>query len=98
MEKEDGFQAQDSNDNITLPPTLCRVTTHYFAKQRQVSRLGNVWIPFSPISPNHFITIFIPRVEDLFLAGDRILRVEHSELRFQRISWRTFNDEHFGIR
>jgi hypothetical protein len=81
MEQEDGFQAQDSNDNITLPPTLHRVTTHYFERHRQVSRLGDLWIFFSHVSPNHFIRIFILGAEDLFLVGDRILRVENSELR-----------------
>jgi hypothetical protein len=37
-------------------------------------------------------------VEDLFLAGDRIPKVENSGMRFQLISWRSFSDEHFGIR
>lgn len=97
MEKEDGFQAQDSNDNITLPPSLCRVTTHYSKRQRQVSRLCDMWIPFFPISPNHFIINFIPGVEDLFLFGDWILRVENSGLRSWLVSWRPINDEHFGI-
>jgi hypothetical protein len=30
------FQAQDSRDNIILPLTLCKVTTHYSERQRQV--------------------------------------------------------------
>ncbi len=61
-------------------------------------RLDDVWIPFFPISPKHFIKFFIPKVEDLFLAKDRILRVENSRMRTRLISWRAFDDENFGIR
>ncbi len=59
--------------------------------------LGDVYIPFFPISPNHFIKIFIPGMEDLFRAGDQILKVENSRVRSRLISWRTFDDENFGI-
>jgi hypothetical protein len=65
-----GFQAQDSRDNIILPPTLRRVSTHYSKRQKQVPQLTNVWIPFFFVSPNHFIRFFISRVEDLFMARD----------------------------
>jgi hypothetical protein len=65
MEQEDGFQMQDSKDNIILPPTLRRVSTHRLERQRQVSRLGDVWIPFSLVSLNHFKRFFILGVEDL---------------------------------
>ncbi len=58
-------------------------------------RLGDVWIPFSP---NHCIRFFILRMEDLFLARDRILRVENFGMRFRLISWRAFDDKHFDIR
>jgi hypothetical protein len=81
MEHEDGSQAQDSRDNIILPPTLCRVSMHYSERQRQMPRLSDVWIPFSTISPNHFIKFFNLGVEDLFMAGDRILGVENSRMR-----------------
>jgi len=37
-------------------------------------------------------------MEDLFLVRDRILKVENFGLRSRLISWRAFNDEHFGIR
>jgi hypothetical protein len=62
-----------------------------------VPRLCDVWIPFSPIFPNHFIRFFILEVEDLFMARDRILKVENSGMRSRLISLKEFGDEHFGI-
>jgi len=43
-----------------------------------VPRLGDIWIPKLAASPNHFVRLYIPGVEDLFQVGDRLLRVEHS--------------------
>jgi hypothetical protein len=62
-----------------------------------VPQLSDVWIPSSLISPNHFIRFFILGVEDLFLAKDWILKVENSRMKSRLISWRTFDDENFGI-
>jgi hypothetical protein len=46
MEQEDGFQSQHFKNNIILPPTLHRVSTHKSERQRQVLQIGDVWIPF----------------------------------------------------
>ncbi len=51
-----------------------------------MSRLGDIWIPKSPISPNHFARFYIPGVEDLFKAGDHLVRVEHAGSRSCLIS------------
>jgi len=64
-------------NNIILLLIFCRVSTHRWEKQRQVSRIGDVWIPFSPISPNHFSRFFIPRVEALFWNSNRIMKVDN---------------------
>jgi hypothetical protein len=97
IEQEDGFQAQDFKNNIILPPTLCGVSTHRSERQRQVLQIGDVWIPFSPVSPNHFIKFFILGIEDLFWTRDQILKVENFGARSKLISWRAFHDDHFGI-
>ncbi len=55
-------------------------------------RLGDLWIPKSSVSPNHFPRFYIPGVEDLFQVGDRIVRVEHSGSRSRLISWRVWRD------
>jgi hypothetical protein len=98
MKQEDGFQVLDFRDKIILPPTLCKVSTHRSERQIQVSQIDDVWIPFSPISPNHFNNFFIPRIKDLFWTGDQILRVDNSGARSALISWRAFDDDYFGIR
>jgi hypothetical protein len=56
-----------------------------------VPRLGDIWIPKSTPSANHFPRLYIPRVEDLFQAGDRIIRVEHGGTRSRMISWRIWH-------
>jgi len=53
-----------------------------------VPRLGDIWIPKSTPSANHFPRFYIPGVEDLFQTGDRIVRVEHGGSRSRMISWK----------
>ncbi len=55
-------------------------------------RLGDIWIPKSTPSANHFPKLYIPGVEDLFQVGDHIVRVEHSGTRSRLISWRVWLD------
>jgi hypothetical protein len=57
-----------------------------------VPRLGDIWIPKSTSSANHFPRFYIPGVEDLFQVGDRIVHVEHSKTRSRLISWRIWFD------
>jgi hypothetical protein len=61
-------------------------------------RLGDVWIPKSAVSPNHFVRLYIPGVEDLFHEGDRLLRVEHVRLRSRLISWRIWRSQEGEMR
>ncbi len=55
-------------------------------------KLGDIWVPKSPVLPNHFPRLYIPGVEDLFEVGDRIIRVEHGGSRSRLISWRVWRD------
>jgi len=57
-------------------------------RQRGIPRLGDIWIPKTAVSPNHFVRLYIPGVEDLFQEGDHLLRVEHGGSRSCLISWR----------
>ncbi len=68
----------DSKHNTTTPRTLHRVTPLFTERQRSVPRLGDIWIPKLAVSPNHFVKLYIPGVEDLFQVGDRLFRVEHN--------------------
>jgi len=48
------------------------------------------------VSPNHFVRLYIPVVEDLFQVGDRLLRVEHSGSSSRLISWRIWRNQEAG--
>ncbi len=60
----------------------------FLERQSAIPRVGDIWVPKSEVSPNHFVRLFIPGIEDLFHVGDRLIRVEHSGSRFRLISWR----------
>jgi hypothetical protein len=98
MEQEGGCRPQTYRPTSTSPPTLRRVAPAYAERQRAVPRLGDVWIPKSAVSPNHFVRLYIPGVEDLFQEGDRLLRVEHGGSRSCLISWRIWKDQDGGWR
>jgi len=82
----------------TLPPTLRRVAPKFAERQRSVPRLGDIWIPRSEVSPNHFLRLYILGVQDLFRVGDRLLWVEHNGSRSCIISWKIWQDEEGGWR
>jgi hypothetical protein len=92
MEPEGGCPSRNFRRNITTPPTLRRVTPVLAERRCNVPRLGDIWIPKSTPSANHFLGFYIPGVEDLFQVGDRIVRVEHSGTRSHFVSWRVWLD------
>jgi hypothetical protein len=92
MEQKDGCPSHSYRRNTTTPHTLRRVTPIFAERQHSVPRLGDIWIPKSPVSPNHFARFYIPGVEDLFKAGDHLVRVEHARSRSRFISWRVWRD------
>jgi hypothetical protein len=66
MEQADGCQSPSYKRSTTTPRTLRRVTPSFTERQRSVLRLGDIWIPKLAASPNHFVRLYIPGVEDLF--------------------------------
>ncbi len=88
MERGTGRVPRNYRRASTLPPTLRRVAPEFAERQRNVPRLGDIWIPRSEASPNHFVRLYISGMQDLFQVGDRLLRVEHSGSRSRVISWR----------
>jgi len=98
MERGTGRVPKNYRRSSTLPPTLRRVAPEFAERQRNVPRLGDIWIPRLEVSPNHFVRLYIPGVQDLFQVGDRLLRVEHSGSRSRIISWRIWEDEEGGWR
>jgi hypothetical protein len=87
MELEDGHAPQNSSPISISLPTLRRVTPEFAERQSSIPRVGDVWIPRTKVSPNHFIRLYIPGVEDLFAEGDHLVRIEHSGFRSRNISW-----------
>ncbi len=77
MEQGDGCQSQSYRRSTTTLCTLRRVTPLFAERQRSVPRLGDIWVPKSAMSPNHFTRFYIPSVENLFQVGDHLVRVEH---------------------
>jgi hypothetical protein len=98
MERGTGCGSRNYRRASTLPPTLRRVAPEFAERQRSVPRLGDIWIPRSEVSPNHFVRLYIPGVEDLFQVRDWLLRVEHSGSRSHIISWRIWQDQEGGWR
>jgi hypothetical protein len=92
MEPGGGCQSCNYRHNTTTPPTLRRVMPLFAKRQCNVPRLGNIWIPKSTPSANHFPRFYILGVENLFQIGDRIVRVEHSGTKSRFISWRVWRD------
>jgi len=67
-------------------PTSRSVDPEIAERQSSVPRVGDLWIPSSEVSPNHFVRLYVPSVEDLFAEGDRLVRIEHSGSRSRVIS------------
>ncbi len=65
----------------------------FIERQRSVPRLGDIWVPKIAVSPNHFVRLYIPGVEDLFQEGDHLLRVEHGRSRSRLMSWRIWRNQ-----
>ncbi len=96
MEPEDGHAPQSSSPVSISLPTLRRVNPKFAERQSSIPRVGDVWIPRSEISPNHFIRLYVPGVESLFVEGDRLVRIEHSGLRSRIISWGIWRNQAGG--
>ncbi len=88
METGVGPRSRTFRDNTITPPTLRRVAPSFTERQCNVPRLGDIWIPRTVPSANHFPRLYIPGVEDLFQVGDRIVKVEHGGSRSRMICWR----------
>jgi len=93
MEQGDGHQPQNYRCNSTTPPILRRVTPSFVERQSSVPGLGDIWVPKLAVSPNHFVRLYIPSVEDLFQVGNWLLKVEDGGSRFRLISWRIWRNQ-----
>jgi hypothetical protein len=88
----DGSQPPECSTNISSRRTLCRVTPSSAEEVHSRPRVGDIWVPISMPTANHFPRIYIPGVEDLFQTGNRVLRIEHGGSRSRLICWRIWRD------
>jgi hypothetical protein len=98
METGGGHAPSNSNPVSISLPTLRRVSPEFAERQTSIPRVGDVWIPKAEVSPNHFIRLYVPGVEDLFTPGDRLVRIEHSGSRSRIISWGIWRNRTGGWR
>jgi hypothetical protein len=89
MEQGGGHRPLTHRIVSTSPPFVRRVAPAHAERQCALPRLGDIRIPKSAVSPNHFVRLYIPGVQE----GDRLLRVEHSGSRSRLISWRIWRTQ-----
>ncbi len=92
MDQGDGSQPRNYNTSGTSRRTLRRVTPSLAEGLRNIPRVGDIWVPKSAPTANHFPRLYIPKVEDLFQTGDRVIRIEHGGSRSRLICWRIWRD------
>jgi hypothetical protein len=92
MDQVDGSQPPECSTNIFSRRTLRRVMPSSVEEVCSIPRVGDIWVPISMPTANHFPRIYIPGVEDLFQTGDRVLRIEHGGSRSRLICWRIWRD------
>jgi hypothetical protein len=92
MEQGVGNQPSSYRGNITIPHTLHKISPSISERQNITPRIGDIWIPPRCVSPNHFVRLYIPSVEDLFQIGDQVIRLEHLGSRFRILSWKIWWD------
>jgi hypothetical protein len=56
--------------------TLLNIYNSGFGEEDIIPRIGDIWIPRSCSSPNHFICFFILGIDHLLQVGDKVLGVE----------------------
>jgi hypothetical protein len=88
MEQAIGTKVHSCSNNLISFYTSHRSTRIMSDRAKEVPRVGDILIPNSARSPNHFTRFFMPEIEVLFQAGDKILRVEALGLSSRLVCWR----------
>jgi len=65
MDQRDGEPRLNFKGDSISFPTLRNVTTSRFERPRGTPKAGDIWVSKTIILPNHFVHLFIPRIEDL---------------------------------
>ncbi len=55
-------------------------------------------MPIATISPHHIVRLFFSKVDELFVIGDKVVRVEHTNVESRTLIWKLVQKEsNFGI-
>jgi hypothetical protein len=92
MEQGVGNQPPSYRGNTTILHTLHWIPTSIPKRQNRIPRIGDIWIPRLCVSPNHFVKLYIPGVENLFQIGDQVVKMEHLGSRSHILNWRIWWD------
>jgi len=84
MDQMASIQLHNSSNNSISPPTLHRDTDIVIVRIGEMPRVGDIWILKCVRSLNDFTHFFIPIIENLFQAGDKILRTKIIEVMHYR--------------
>jgi hypothetical protein len=64
------------NVDFFLLHTLLNIYNSGFGEEDIIPRIGDIWIPRSCFSPNHFICFFILGIDHLLQVGVKVSGVE----------------------
>jgi hypothetical protein len=66
-------------DIISLLFSFDPLTIELHESVEVVSRIGDLWLPMASASPHHRVRFFLPRIDVLFVARDKVVKVEHAK-------------------
>jgi hypothetical protein len=88
MEQEDGAMMHNFSVDFSFLHTSLNIYNSGFGEEDVIPRIGDIWIPRSCSSPDHFIRLFILGIDHLLQVGNKVLKVEVKGGLSKLISWR----------
>jgi len=73
---------------IFLPYLLNSIIIELHEKVNIVPRVGDLCVPIATISPHHKVWLFFPIVDELFVIGDKVVKVEHTNVKSRTLVWK----------
>jgi len=92
MNNRSGEHVHNFSSNYISPPILHKDDGYVIVRTTRLPRIRDIWILHCVAFSNHFIQFFIPRIEALFQAGDKLVKVETPGLTSHIVSWRLCED------
>ncbi len=59
-----------------------------FEEVESLPKVADLWLPIATIPPSHKIIFFLPRIDVLFVVGDKVVRIEHYGVESKVLVWR----------